>query len=141
MPRGDRTGPDGRGPMTGRARGYCAGYEQPGQMTPIPGRDFWGWGGCGGGRGWRNWYYATGLPGWQRTPMGPFCPYCGPCAAPYVPVSEGPFCPYCGAAYGPSPMTQVQERDTLKAEVESLEEVLENLRKRLQELEAKTKEE
>jgi polyhydroxyalkanoate synthesis regulator phasin len=38
-------------------------------------------------------------------------------------------------------MTQEQERGTLKAEVESLEEVLENLRKRLQELEAKTKEE
>jgi hypothetical protein len=23
-------------------------------------------GGLGGGRGWRNWFYATGLPGWLR---------------------------------------------------------------------------
>ena len=30
MPGGDRTGPLGRGPMTGRAMGYCAGYPQPG---------------------------------------------------------------------------------------------------------------
>ncbi len=30
MPRGDRRGPDGAGPMTGRALGYCAGNDQPG---------------------------------------------------------------------------------------------------------------
>ncbi|MBD3164217.1 hypothetical protein GF323_03390 [Candidatus Woesearchaeota archaeon] len=30
MPAGDRTGPEGRGAMTGRARGYCAGYDEPG---------------------------------------------------------------------------------------------------------------
>ncbi|MCF7946089.1 MAG: DUF5320 domain-containing protein, partial [Spirochaetia bacterium] len=27
MPRGDRTGPDGMGPRTGRALGYCSGYD------------------------------------------------------------------------------------------------------------------
>ncbi|MCK4238634.1 MAG: DUF5320 domain-containing protein, partial [Candidatus Lokiarchaeota archaeon] len=27
MPGGDRTGPGGLGPMTGRALGYCAGYS------------------------------------------------------------------------------------------------------------------
>ena len=32
MPRGDRTGPLGRGPMTGRGLGYCAGYDAPGFM-------------------------------------------------------------------------------------------------------------
>ena len=26
----------------------------------------WGW----GGRGWRNWYYATGMPGWVRASYG-----------------------------------------------------------------------
>ena len=26
----------------------------------------WGW----GGRGWRNWYYATGMPGWLRASYG-----------------------------------------------------------------------
>jgi hypothetical protein len=24
----------------------------------------------GGGRGWRNWFYATGLPGWMRSGWG-----------------------------------------------------------------------
>ena len=37
MPRGDRTGPWGAGPMTGRAAGYCAGYSVPGFMNPIGG--------------------------------------------------------------------------------------------------------
>jgi uncharacterized protein DUF5320 len=30
MPRGDRTGPDGMGPMTGRAAGFCSSYNRPG---------------------------------------------------------------------------------------------------------------
>ena len=30
MPRGDRTGPGGKGPMTGRKAGYCAGGDKPG---------------------------------------------------------------------------------------------------------------
>jgi hypothetical protein len=41
MPRGDRTGPAGAGPMSGRAAGYCAGYLVPGFMNPIRGRGFW----------------------------------------------------------------------------------------------------
>lgn len=36
MPGGDRTGPMGMGPMTGRAAGYCAGYPVPGYTNPIP---------------------------------------------------------------------------------------------------------
>ena len=30
MPRGDKTGPNGMGPMTGRQAGYCAGFDTPG---------------------------------------------------------------------------------------------------------------
>ena len=41
MPAGDRTGPMGRGPMSGRGLGYCAGYGVPGSMNTVPG---WGWG-------------------------------------------------------------------------------------------------
>lgn len=33
MPRGDRTGPAGQGPMTGRRMGYCAGFNMPGFMN------------------------------------------------------------------------------------------------------------
>ncbi|MBN1664285.1 MAG: DUF5320 domain-containing protein [Deltaproteobacteria bacterium] len=37
MPGGDRTGPAGMGPMTGRAAGFCAGYPTPGYTNPAPG--------------------------------------------------------------------------------------------------------
>jgi hypothetical protein len=43
MPRGDRTGPMGAGPMTGRGAGYCAGNAAPGFAG--------GGGGAGRGRG------------------------------------------------------------------------------------------
>ena len=58
MPRGDRTGPEGAGPMTGRGAGYCAGYSVPGYMNPVEGYGR-GWGrgrGRGFGRGWRRGY-------------------------------------------------------------------------------------
>ena len=65
MPGGDRTGPRGLGPMTGRRGGYCAGYELPGFANPVPGYGM-RFGGRGGGHGWRNRFYATGLPFWAR---------------------------------------------------------------------------
>ncbi len=37
MPFGDGTGPAGAGPMTGRAAGFCAGYQMPGYMNPVVG--------------------------------------------------------------------------------------------------------
>ena len=88
MPYGDGTGPNGLGPMTGRAAGYCAGYGMPGYMNQIPGRGYFGKGrgffGRGRGRGRRNWYYATdlfglnragaGLPAWGGYPVPPVNP-------------------------------------------------------------------
>jgi len=53
MPRGDRTGPAGMGPMTGRAAGYCAGYPVPGYMNTYGGRMSQG--------GWNS-YVGRGLP-------------------------------------------------------------------------------
>jgi len=38
MPFGDRTGPAGLGPMTGRAAGFCAGYPVPGYMNSAIGK-------------------------------------------------------------------------------------------------------
>jgi len=44
MPFGDGTGPMGLGPMTGRGRGFCAGFGTPGFANPIPGGRFvFGW--------------------------------------------------------------------------------------------------
>ena len=51
MPGGDRTGPMGMGPMTGRGAGYCAGVSVPGYMNPAGGRGGFGYG-RGYGRGW-----------------------------------------------------------------------------------------
>ena len=34
MPGGDRTGPEGRGAMSGRGAGYCAGKEKSGREGP-----------------------------------------------------------------------------------------------------------
>jgi len=66
MPGFDGTGPMGQGPMTGGGRGYC--------VVPLgaAGRQsekgfFYG---RGAGRGWRNCFYATGLPGWMRAQKG-----------------------------------------------------------------------
>ena len=58
MPRGNRTGPDGMGPMTGRGAGYCAGYDMPGYANPAGGRGFRGRGrGFGRGYGYNDPYY------------------------------------------------------------------------------------
>ncbi len=69
MPAGDRTGPAGMGPMTGRGAGYCAGSTVPGYQNQ-PGGFGRGGRGAGGGRGRRNWQNTTGLPGWQGAGAG-----------------------------------------------------------------------
>jgi hypothetical protein len=125
MPGGDGTGPGGMGPMTGRAAGYCAGYPVPGYMNPMGGQGYWGWG-RGGGWGRRNWFYATGLTGWQRGAMG----YPGfggvvPTAVPY----PAPFAPA---------MSKDQQLDALKGQAEYFEDALDGIRKRIEELEAKS---
>ena len=68
MPAGDRTGPNGRGSMTGRRLGLCSGYDSPGYMQSGQGnrgygygqgRDFRGRGGYGrGGYGRGRWNYS-----------------------------------------------------------------------------------
>ena len=73
MPRGDRTGPSGEGPTTGRGMGYCTGNNHPGFDNPrsIGGRGYGrrfhggtGYGrgaGFGFGQGYGN-YYHGGIP-------------------------------------------------------------------------------
>jgi len=125
MPAGDRTGPAGMGPMTGRGAGYCAGYGVPGYMNPGFGRGLGrgfgrGVGFGGGGRGRRNWYYATGLTGWQRAGMG--YPVYG--SVPYNP------------GYAP---TKEQEMEMLKEQAKYLEDTMSEINKRISELEAEKK--
>ncbi len=131
MPGGDRTGPLGAGPMTGRAAGFCAGFGTPGYANPAPGMGFGGRGrgrgfrgggwGRGGGRGWRNWYYATGVPGWARGGRG-----------------FGPYAPYYGAPPAVSP-TAEQEMELLREQAKYFDEALADIRKRMDELSVKQK--
>ncbi len=118
MPRGDRTGPAGFGPMTGRAAGFCAGYSVPGYMNPIPGRA-----GVGSGRGRRNWYYATGLTGRQRAAMG-----WAPGQPPVPPYTYTPDYPQ---------VTPEQEAGALKEQIKYMEEDIKATKQRIAELEKK----
>lgn len=141
MPGGDRTGPGGMGPMTGRAAGYCAGYPIPGFMNPIPGGGFGGWGRGGGGWGRRNRFYATGLTGWQRgmygyPAYGGASPYGAPYGGPYGAAYGTPY----GAPFAPT-MTAEQEIEALKGQTEYFEDILDGIKKRIVELEAKGKKE
>lgn len=117
MPFGNRMGPGGAGPRTGRAAGYCAGYGAPGR-----GFGTGGWWSRGGGHGWRHWFYATGLPGWRRAGWG----------APGYPSWQEPFF---------SPATREQETEGLKAQAEYFKESLKAIEKRIEELEASRSEE
>jgi hypothetical protein len=116
MPFGDGTGPAGMGPMTGRALGYCAGYPHPGYA--YPGFGFRGRGFRGGGRGWRHWYYATGLPGWMRAGYTGYAPYTA--YAPYPPES----------------WSKDQEMEVLKNQAEGMRNALSEIEKRISDLES-----
>ncbi len=128
MPFGDGRGPAGMGPMTGRAAGYCAGYTVPGYMYPQPPRGFQGTGfGSGGGRGHRRWFRATGLTGWQRSGYG------DPCMRPsrFSGVYDLPY----SAPYGFGPHTRKDQLSDLKQHAATLEEMLHEIRKRIDALE------
>ena len=61
MPAGDRTGPEGYGARTGRAMGYCSGYDSPGYTRSVPRGEggFGRGGGFGGGYGRRFLHNAS----------------------------------------------------------------------------------
>ena len=124
MPGGDRTGPMGMGPRTGRGAGYCAGAGAPGFVNRMVG-GFFGRG-RGGGRGWRNMFHATGLPGWARVGMGAV----GAAATAATSVAPAP-----QAADAPT-MTPQQELDALKQQAQQAADVLASVQQRIRELEA-----
>ena len=119
MPGGDGTGPAGLGSMTGRAAGYCAGYGAPGFMAGMPGREFGRR--SGGGWGRRNRFYSTGLTGRQRSAYG------------YPGGSYG--MPY-GEQLSPS-FNKEEELNVLKGQAENIEDMLNGIKKRIEEIEKK----
>jgi hypothetical protein len=111
MPAGDRTGPMGLGPMTGRAAGYCAGAAVPGAATAWGGRGRWRWS-------------APGLAGWLPAAgrgAGRFG-YWASGAASAPPVAPG--------------LTREQQIATLRSQAQYFEDALAGVRRQLEEYEA-----
>jgi Family of unknown function (DUF5320) len=123
MPGGDRTGPNGAGPMTGRVAGYCAGYAVSGYANPVC-----GYGSRGGRRGYgRGWGRGFGR-GWYGN----------------VPVTVVP--PVFQQAYVPVVQQTIPEQEianledyqkNLTAEKAGLEQELDGVNARIEELKAK----
>ena len=121
MPGGDGTGPGGMGPMTGRAAGFCAGFPVPGYANPVGGRGM----GMGWGRGFRGGGFGRGRGfGWGRAGYG--MPAYGGAVNPYA---------YGGTPFAPG-LTAQQELDGLKGQAEYLEDSLDGIKKRIEELES-----
>lgn len=108
MPRGDRTGPFGEGPRSGRGLGYCNGYNSPGFTKGGGlglgrghgrGRGFGRKRGYGYGRGYRN-----------------FAPY---------PPNNNPY-PYQQNQAAPA-----NEKEYLEDQYKLLEQEMEEVKKRL----------
>lgn len=91
------------GPVTGGGRGFCA-YPGGAGKPFFGGSGFYG---RGGGRGWRNQFYATGLPRWQRR------------------------------AFWNAPAAAEDEKQALKSEVDFLRSRLQALEERLAAMQAK----
>ena len=121
MPRGDGTGPMGMGCMTGRGAGYCAGFGQPGYMTPGPGRGLGfgrGYGrGFGRGFGWRGWGFRGA--GFRTSDSGT--------AAPGAGAFTGP--------WGARQITREEELDYLRGQAGLLKNELDAISGRVRDLE------
>jgi hypothetical protein len=123
MPRGDKTGPWGTGPMTGRAAGYCAGYPVPGYMNPTGG--YGGGRGRGRGRGWGRGFgrgrYAIPPPAVGQAAY----PQTTPIAQPQSPEQE---------------VTALENyQKQLEAEKTDLEQEMGSVKARIEELKTKLK--
>ena len=120
MPGGDRTGPLGLGPRTGRAMGYCAGYFIPGFMNQGFGRGIRGF---GRGFGWRRWRFTLMAP------------------APTQPQQVMEPVQVRSQMYQPTKEQELQmledERKLIEQEQEILKQELEEIRKRVEELKKK----
>ena len=128
MPQGNRRGPRGAGPMTGREAGYCAGYNVPGSMNFVGGagrrrgfdrRGGYGWGG-GGGMVWRHGWGGGGSASFSES----------------VESLRGP-----AAFHGAPAPPRVSEICALRDQADQVEGALNDIRRRISELEKELKRE
>lgn len=118
MPGGDRRGPLGYGPMTGRGMGFCAGYDRGGFASNFQGRRF---GRRGGGPGFNRGYY--GGYGRGRGYRNRF-------------FNAPPSMPYGDWGYRETfELTPEREMDMLKNEAKVIQEELDFIQARIKELE------
>ena len=113
MAHGDRTGPMGQGPMTGRAMGFCTGYDSPGYTKGFGGGRGMGRGfGFGRGRGFRGgWGFGSSRNfGWPDAGNIPGSPWT-------------------------EPLGKADEIKMLKAQAHALKRSQSDIEKRLKELE------
>lgn len=118
MPGGDRTGPNGEGPRTGRQLGLCSGYDSPGYTRPAGGRAGRGFG-FAAGRANRGY---SGSRGGRR--VG------------YAPRAGRPFPAYDTVDYMPADIDR-NEIEALRAESSNLEAQLIEIKRRLEAIEKK----
>jgi len=109
MPRGDGTGPNGQGSMTGRGLGYCAGFNAPGFMNPGFGRGM----GRGFGRGRGFAFRARAMPVQSIAQ---------PQVIPVQQIAQ------------PQVITEAQEKQFLEQELDALKQEAVEIEKRLKEL-------
>ncbi|MFW5741727.1 MAG: DUF5320 domain-containing protein [Spirochaetota bacterium] len=111
MPRGDRTGPNGMGPMTGRAAGFCARNGEAG-FTTAPGPFGWNrFGARGFGRG-----AARGRGAGFGYGLG---------------YGRGFGFAYGADAQAPPPPAPEQQREAIGTEIEALEQRIDYLKREL----------
>jgi len=113
LPGGDRTGPNGLGPRTGRGLGYCSGFDSPG-YTRGPGMGGYFGGGRGRGRGIR---FSRGFRG--------FGGYWPPSYNPFVPISVP----------NVTPENQIdilkQEKEYLESEMNEINKAINDITKKI----------
>ena len=116
MPRGDRTGPSGNGPMTGRQMGYCNSNDQAGNTTGFGGfvrglgRGFGFGRGSGFGRGFGRGY------------------------------GNGRGAGFANGNYYDNSVSNVSEKTMVENEINSIKDQMSFLEKRLSEISNKDKE-
>lgn len=119
MPRGNGTGPMGMGAKSGRAAGYCAGFSVAGYTNSGSAENIrfaLGRGHRGSCHGWRNMFYATGLPGCMR--------------AGNIPFANG-----LGVQMSADPEAEIQ---ALKNQADALQAELDAIRQRLHGMDSET---
>ena len=121
MPKGDRTGPMGTGARSGRAAGFCAGFNAPGyaNMTNVGGAGMRAGrrrGGIysqgGGGRGW--------------------------CSGPFAGRRMGRMV-FGGYGYASQPLNPESEKESLRNRSQALQSELDAVNRRLAEIEPEEK--